>query len=78
MTSITDDDYGDEEETLIKWELPKRIFAPICRGHLNISECVFKDEDTKDTLNRILELLGVSISEDDLVSDEIFAGNLNI
>ena len=78
MTSITDDDYGDEEETLIKWELPKRIFAPICRGHLNISECVFKDEDTKDTLNRILELLGVSISEDDLVSDEIFAGDLNI
>ena len=44
---------------------------------MNISDCVFKDEDTKDILNRILELLSVSVLEEDLVSDEKFAGNLD-
>ena len=69
-----DGDEGVEDERLTKWELPKRIFAPMCRGHVNISDCVFKDEDTKDILNRILELLGASVSEEDLVSNETFAG----
>jgi hypothetical protein len=72
MTSITD----VENEKFTKWELPKRIFAPLCGGHVNISDCVFKDEDTKDILNRILELMGVSVLEEDLVSDEKFAGTV--
>lgn len=65
-----------ENEKFTKWELPKRIFAPLCGGHVNISDCVFKDEDTKDILNRILELMGVSVLEEDLVSDEKFADNV--
>lgn len=68
---------ADEEIDANKFtrlELPKRIFAPIRRGQANISDCVFKDEDTNDVLNRILELTGISVSEEDLVSDENFAG----
>ena len=49
----------------------------MCRGHVNISDCVFKDEGSKDILSRILELMGVSIAEEDLILEENFAGTSN-
>ncbi|XP_028393083.1 protein odr-4 homolog isoform X3 [Dendronephthya gigantea] len=63
----------DEQDEFTRLELPKRIFAPIRRGEASICDCVFKDENTNDVLNRILELTGISVCEEDLVSDENFA-----
>lgn len=78
MNIIADEVDDVQNEKFTKWELPKRIFAPICRGHVRISDCVFKDEGSKDILNRILELMGVSVEEEELISEEKFAGDVSL
>lgn len=69
---------GDQDADDRLWTLPKRIFAPICGGALKVSDYIFKDEEPKDVLSRFSELLGISVSEEDLLSKEEFSESSNI
>ena len=64
-----------ENKPLAMLELPRRIFSPMCRGHIHFSDYVFKYENIEDVLNRILELLGASVDQNDLLFPESFPGN---
>jgi hypothetical protein len=54
--------------------LPRRVFFPVCHDELAFCDYMFQDEGANDVCNRLKELLGFDMLENQIESIEAFPG----